>query len=85
MVLIEATAIIGLIAIIIGTSLVSGSFEVRRRYTYPLLIFGGICLAVYSIYLKDMIFTILQIVFVISSIIGLIKINEKHLKKTKAK
>ena len=80
MVLIQAIAIIGLISIIIGTSLVSSSFEIRRRYTYPLLIFGGICLTAYSIFLNDMIFIILQLVFVFSSIIGLIKINEKNIK-----
>lgn len=74
-------AIIGLICIIIGTSLVSSSLKIRRRYTYPLLILGGTCLLIYSIYLKDIIFILLQGVFIISSIVGLIRINEKHLRK----
>jgi lipid-A-disaccharide synthase-like uncharacterized protein len=78
--MISLIAIFGLLCIIIGTSLVSSSLKIRRRYTYPLLIIGGICLLAYSIYLKDTIFIILQAVFIISSLIGLIKINEKYLR-----
>lgn len=73
-------AIVGLVSIIIGNSLISSSLKIRRRYTYPLLIIGGICLLVYSFYLNDSVFIILQSVFIISSIIGLIKINEKKKK-----
>jgi len=68
-------AIIGIISIIAGTSLISAKIKIRRRYTYPLLIIGGICLEIYSIYLGDLIFMILQAVFIISSILGLIKIR----------
>jgi len=71
-------AIIGLVAIISGTFMVSMKKKFRRRYTYPLLILGGVCLEIYSIYINDLIFIILQGVFIISSIYGLIKINEKH-------
>ena len=71
-------AIIGLVAIISGTFMVSMKKSIRRRYTYPLLILGGICLEIYSIYINDLIFIILQGVFIISSIYGLIRINEKH-------
>jgi lipid-A-disaccharide synthase-like uncharacterized protein len=71
-------AIIGLVAIISGTFMVSMKKSIRRRYIYPLLILGGICLEIYSIYLNDLIFIILQGVFIISSIYGLIRINEKH-------
>jgi len=71
-------AIIGLLAIISGTFMVSMKKSIRRRYTYPLLILGGICLEIYSIYLNDLIFIILQGVFIISSIYGLIRINEKY-------
>lgn len=71
-------AIIGLLAIISGTFMVSMKKSIRRRYTYPLLILGGICLELYSIYINDLIFIILQGVFIISSIYGLIRINEKH-------
>ena len=73
-------AIVGLLSIIVGTPLVSGSLKVRRRYAYPLFILGGVCLLIYSIYLDDLIFIILQGVFVISSIAGLIRINERRLK-----
>ena len=71
-------AIIGLLSIILGTSLISSKKTIRRRYTYPLLIVGGVCLEIYSLYINDLIFIILQAVFIISSIYGLIKINEKH-------
>ena len=71
-------AIIGLVAIISGTFMVSMKKSIRRRYTYPLLILGGICLELYSIYINDLIFIILQGVFIISSIYGLIRINEKY-------
>jgi len=74
-------AIVGLLSIIAGTSLISSSLKIRRRYTYPLLIIGGVCLLIYSIYLKDMVFIVLQSVFIVSSIVGLIRINDKRLKK----
>lgn len=78
-------AIIGLLAIISGTFLIAGKRTVNRRYTYPLLILGGICLEIYSIYIQDVIFIILQAVFIISAITGLIKIHEKHRKYLKLK
>jgi len=74
-------AIIGLVAIISGTFMVSMKKSIRRRYTYPLLILGGVCLELYSIYINNLIFIILQGVFIISSIYGLIRINEKHRNK----
>lgn len=74
-------SILGLVLIIIGTSLVSSSIKIRRRYTYPLLILGGVCLLIYSINLKNTIFIILQAVFILSAVIGLIRINEKRWKK----
>ncbi|MEM4330893.1 MAG: hypothetical protein QW273_02710 [Candidatus Pacearchaeota archaeon] len=73
-------AIIGIILIIAGNFLISSSAKIRRRYTYPLLIAGGICMLIYSFYLGDKIFIILQFVFIAASIIGLIRINEKHRK-----
>jgi len=70
-------AIIGLVSIISGTFMISSKKKFwRRRYTYPLLILGGICLEIYSIYINDLVFIILQGVFIISSIIGLIKLHE---------
>jgi lipid-A-disaccharide synthase-like uncharacterized protein len=77
--MISLIAIIGLVSIIIGTILISGSVETRKKVTYPLLIIGGICLLTYSIYLEDRIFIILQGVFIISAVAGLIRINKKYL------
>jgi len=74
-------SIIGLISIILGTILISMRRKLQRRYTYPLLIIGGICLELYSIYIKDTIFIVLQGIFIISSIYGLIKLHEQHHKK----
>ena len=74
-------AVIGLISIIVGTSLIASKRAIRKKYTYPLLIVGGICLEIYSIYIGDLIFIVLQGVFIISSIYGLIKINEKSIGK----
>lgn len=68
-------AIIGLISIISGTFLVSNSSNKGKKYIYPLLILGGICLEIYSIYLGDLIFIILQGIFIISSLIGFFRVN----------
>lgn len=73
-------AVIGLISIIVGNLMIYRKTPIRRRYTYPLLILGGVCLEVYSIYIGDLIFIILQGVFIIAAIYGLIKINERYLK-----
>lgn len=75
-------AIVGLVLIIIGNFLISSSARIRRRYTYPLLIAGGICMLIYSFYLGDKIFITLQFVFIAASIIGLIRINEGHRRLT---
>jgi len=73
----QAIAILGMLCIITGSFLVSmKKRKIRRKYTYPLLILGGICLEIYSIYIGDVIFIILQAVFIISAVYGLIKINE---------
>jgi lipid-A-disaccharide synthase-like uncharacterized protein len=69
-------AVIGLLLIISGTLMIYQRTKIRKKYTYPLLILGGVCLEIYSIYIKDLIFIILQGVFIISAIYGLIKINE---------
>jgi hypothetical protein len=71
-------AIIGLLSIITGTLMISMKKRLRKKYTYPLLILGGICLEIYSIYIQDLIFIVLQGVFIISSIYGLIKLNVKR-------
>ena len=77
----KIVAILGLIFIIIGTLLVSSKKRFRKRYIYPFLIIGGICLEIYSIYINDLIFIILQGIFIITSIFGLIKYHEHKYKK----
>ena len=72
----QLIAVVGLLSIIAGTLMISRKKKLRRKYTYPFLILGGICLEIYSIYIQDLIFIILQGVFIISAIYGLIKINE---------
>ena len=73
----EVIGIIGLIFIVIGNLTIYKPKKIRKKYTYPLLIIGGIFLTAYSIIKKDVIFTILQIVFVLVSIYGLIKIHHR--------
>ena len=68
-------AIVGVISVIVGTSLIS-SKKVGKGRIYSLLILGGICLVIYSIYIGDLIFIVLQGIFVMSSVYRLIKINK---------
>jgi len=68
-------SILGLILIIVGIIFTSSKKIILKKYSYLLLIAGGICLEIYSIYIDDLIFIILQGLFIISSIYGLIKID----------
>ena len=70
-------SILGLVLIITGITFTSSKKTILRKYSYLLLITGGICLEIYSIHINDLVFTTLQGVFIISSIYGLIKINTK--------
>ncbi len=63
----------GLILIILGVLIKPKNRKVRDI----LYIFGGISLAVYSIYIQDLIFIILQIVFILVAVYDLIKIQIK--------
>tara|TARA_Y100000034_G_scaffold91111_1_gene109862 strand:+ start:8069 stop:8326 length:258 start_codon:yes stop_codon:yes gene_type:complete len=73
-------AVIGLILIISGTLIISSKIKNRRKYAFPKLLIGGICLLIYSIYIRDTIFIILQSVYIIITVYGLIKINKGHIK-----
>jgi len=77
----EVLGILGLILIIIGNITIYKSKSIRKKYTYPLLILGGIFLTAYSTLIENTIFIILQIIFIITSIYGLIKINGRIKKK----
>jgi len=58
-----------------------GIINKERRTQDILYIIGGICLEIYSLYLGDIIFIILQIIFTVSAIYDLIKLG--RLKETK--
>ena len=75
MIIYKIIGVIGLILIIIGTFLISRKKRIRRRKIYPWLLAGGICLAIYSFYIKDLIFTILQIAYILIVIYDIIKLK----------
>jgi len=68
---------LGLLAIILGNLFVSANKRKLKKYVYPLFLIGGICLEVYSIYIQDIIFIILQAVFIVASIYGLTKYDKR--------
>lgn len=43
------------------------------KYVYSMFVVGGLLLLIYSIYIKNTLFIILQVVFIIAAIYGLIK------------
>ncbi|MBI2004221.1 hypothetical protein HYS72_02035 [Candidatus Pacearchaeota archaeon] len=68
-------AIIGLISIIIGTFMISLSGRTKRKYIYPLLLIGGTGLLIYSIYINDIIFIILQTAYILIVVYDIIKLK----------
>jgi hypothetical protein len=56
-----------------------GIITKERRRQDVFYIIGGIGLEIYSIYLKDVIFIILQIVFILASIYDLFKIYKQKI------
>jgi len=73
--------ILGLISIIVGTFMISIKKRIRRRYIYPFLLLGGICLILYSFHINDLIFIILQIAYTIIVIYDIIKLYISKNKK----
>ncbi len=58
----------------IGLLLISiGIITKKRKNQNILYIIGGLCLEIYSIYIGDLIFIILQLVFIIAAIYNLLK------------
>jgi hypothetical protein len=58
----------------LGIVLISIGIIKKQRKTQDIYyILGGICLEIYSIYISDLIFIILQIIFVISAIYDFLK------------
>lgn len=61
-----------------GLLLISvGIITKKREIQDVLYIIGGLCLEAYSIYLGDVIFIILQIIFTLAAIYDLIKVQPK--------
>ena len=65
---------------IVGLILISWGLWVKNEIKQDLIfIVGGICLLVYSSYIENIIFIVLQAVFILSALIELIKIkNARH-------
>ena len=60
----------------VGLVLISTGIIVGRRKTQSILfIIGGLCLGAYSIYIRDLIFIILQVVFTLVAIYEFIKLQ----------
>ena len=58
----------------LGVILISIGIIIKKRKNEDILyIAGGICLAIYSIYIKDLIFIILEIIFTLSAVYDFIK------------
>ena len=68
-------AIIGLVSIIIGTFMISQGKRVKREKIYSLLLVGAFFLTIYSFYIKDLIFIILQISYILIVIYDIIKLR----------
>ncbi len=58
---------------ILGVLLISTGIITNRKSENLFYIGGGLCLLVYSLYIKDSIFIILQVIFIISAIYALVK------------
>jgi len=61
----------------LGIILISIGVVIKRRKDQNFLyILGGFCLGIYSIYIEDLIFLVLQIVFISSAIYDFIKVKK---------
>ncbi len=61
----------------LGIILISiGILQKKRKIQDIYYALGGVCLLTYSIYINDLIFIVLQIIFTLTAIYDLIKINE---------
>ena len=64
---------------VLGIILISiGVVTKRRKRQDVFYILGGACLEVYSIYINDLIFAVLQIIFILSAVYDFNKINLKQ-------
>ena len=62
-----------------GLVLVTIGVLVKKRKTQDIFfIFGGICLEIYSIWIQNLIFIILQLIFTIAAVYDFIKLQLKR-------
>ncbi len=66
---------LGLISIILGTLIISREKKANKKIIYPFLLVGGILLAIYSIYIKDIVFITLQSFYILVVIYNIIKLE----------
>ena len=60
----------------LGIILISIGIIIKRRKAQDIFyICGGICLETYSIYIGDIIFIVLQIIFILAAVFDLIKVQ----------
>ncbi|MBW2963505.1 hypothetical protein KY306_01890 [Candidatus Woesearchaeota archaeon] len=60
----------------LGIILIAIGIIIKKRKIQDIFyIFGGLCLETYSIYINDLIFIILQIIFTLAAVYDLIKIQ----------
>ena len=70
----------------LGIILIAIGIVIKKRKTQDIFyILGGICLETYSIYIKDVIFIILQIIFTLVAVYDFVKIQFFKKKKLKIK
>ena len=69
--------IMGVLGIVL---LVIGIINKKRKIQDIYYMLGGILLLIYSIYIKDIIFIVLQIIFTLTAIYNLIKNNHPNKK-----
>jgi sulfite exporter TauE/SafE len=63
---------------IIGLLIITAGVLIKKEKKQDLLfIIGGLALLIYSIYISDWIFIILQIVFILTAAWELVKLNKK--------
>ncbi len=63
---------------IVGLLIVSAAIWVKREKNQDVLfVIGGICLLIYSLSIDSYIFVILQLVFIISSSLELVRLRRK--------
>lgn len=62
----------------LGIVLISIGVIIKKRKDQNFLyILGGLCLGIYSIYINDLIFLILQVIFISSALYDFIKVKKQ--------